>query len=105
LPNRTPSPPTTLTNQQKRHNILRYLYKIDYICNFNKEKPMNRIKEVLETKGIKQTWLAEQLGKSYNMVNAYVQNRQQPRLEDLYRIAEILGVDVKELIRSKTEIN
>ncbi len=65
---------------------------------------MNRIKEVLENKGIKQTWLAEQLGKSYNMVNAYVQNRQQPRLEDLYRIAEILGVDVKELIRSKTEI-
>ncbi len=65
---------------------------------------MNRIKEVLENKGIKQIWLAEQLGKSYNMVNAYVQNRQQPRLEDLYRIAEILGVDVKELIRSKTEI-
>lgn len=65
---------------------------------------MNRIKEVLETKGIKQTWLAEQLGKSYNMVNAYVQNRQQPRLEDLYRIAEILEVDVKELLKSKTEI-
>ncbi|MBX7262192.1 MAG: helix-turn-helix transcriptional regulator [Chitinophagales bacterium] len=62
---------------------------------------MNRIKEVLETKGIKQTWLAEQLGKSYNMVNAYVQNRQQPRLEDLYRIAEILGVDVKDLIGTK----
>ncbi len=62
---------------------------------------MNRIKEVLETKGIKQTWLAEKLGKSYNMVNAYVQNRQQPRLEDLYRIAEILGVDVKDLIGTK----
>ena len=65
---------------------------------------MNRIKEVLETKGIKQTWLAEQLGKSYNMVNAYVQNRQQPRLEDLYRIAEILEVDVKELLKSKTNV-
>lgn len=65
---------------------------------------MNRIKEVLETKGIKQTWLAEQLGKSYNMLNAYVQNRQQPRLEDLYRIAEILGVDVKELLKSKTNV-
>ena len=65
---------------------------------------MNRIKEVLETKGIKQTWLAEQLGKSYNMVNAYVQNRQQPRLEDLYRIAEILGVDVKELLKSKNNV-
>ena len=33
---------------------------------------MNRIKAVLEEKGIKQTWLAEKLGKSYNMVNSYV---------------------------------
>lgn len=59
---------------------------------------MNRIKEVLEEKGIKQTWLAEKLGKSYNMVNGYVQNRQQPRLEVLYEIAKILDVEVKELL-------
>lgn len=59
---------------------------------------MNRIKEVLEEKGIKQTWLAEQLGKSYNMVNGYVQNRQQPRIEVLYEIAKILGVSAKELL-------
>ena len=64
---------------------------------------MNRIKEVLEEKGIKQIWLAEKLGKSYNMVNAYVQNRQQPRLEVLMSIAEILDVDVKELIISNKE--
>ena len=61
---------------------------------------MNRIKEVLEQKGIKQTWLAEKLGKSYNMVNAYSQNRQQPRLETLMEIAEILDIDVKDLIIS-----
>lgn len=61
---------------------------------------MNRIKEVLEEKGIKQKWLAEQLSKSYNMVNGYVQNRQQPRLEVLNEIAEILDIDVKELIIS-----
>jgi putative transcriptional regulator len=59
---------------------------------------MNRIKEVLDEKGIKQTWLAEKLGKSYNMVNGYVQNRQQPRLEVLYEIAKILDVEVKELL-------
>ena len=59
---------------------------------------MNRIKEVLEDKGIKQTWLAEKLGKSYNMVNGYVQNRQQQRLEVLYEIAKILYVEVKELL-------
>ena len=61
---------------------------------------MNRIKEVLKEKGIKQIWLANKLGKSYNMVNSYVQNRQQPRLEVLNDIAEILDVDIKELIVS-----
>jgi putative transcriptional regulator len=61
---------------------------------------MNKIKDVLEKKGIKQIWLAEQLGKSYNMVNSYVQNRQQPRLEILNEIAKILNVDVIELIVS-----
>ena len=55
---------------------------------------------MLEEKGVKQTWLAEKLGKSYNMVNAYSQNRQQPRLETLMEIAEILDIDVKELIIS-----
>ncbi len=64
---------------------------------------MNRIKEVLEEKGIKQTWLADKHGKSYNMVNGYVQNRHQQRLEVLYSIAEILEVDVKELLRSNRE--
>ncbi|WP_144605603.1 helix-turn-helix domain-containing protein [Algoriphagus algorifonticola] len=59
---------------------------------------MNRIKEVLEQKGITQTWLAEQLGKSYNMVNSYVQNRQQPRLEVLFEIAKILQVNAKDLL-------
>ena len=48
---------------------------------------MNRIKEVLESKGIKQTLLAEKLDKSYYMVNSYVQNRRQPSLEDLNMIA------------------
>lgn len=46
-------------------------------------------RETPEEKGMKKTWLAERLGKSYNMVNSYVQNRQQPRLEVLYEIAKI----------------
>ncbi len=59
---------------------------------------MNRIKEVLEEKGIKQVWLAEKLGKSFNTVNGYVQNRNQPSLEILYKIGRILDVHPKELI-------
>ena len=61
---------------------------------------MNRIKEVLEQKGKKQVWLAEQLGKSYNMVNSYAQNRRQPSIELLYEIGEILKVDAKDLLIS-----
>lgn len=64
---------------------------------------MNRIKEVLEEKGIKQVWLAEKLGKSFNTVNGYVQNRTQPSLEVLYQIAEILNVDISELLISNTK--
>ena len=59
---------------------------------------MNRIKEVLKEKGIKLIWLADKLGKSYNMVNGYVQNRQQLRLEVLIEIANILNVNVTELL-------
>jgi putative transcriptional regulator len=63
---------------------------------------MNRIKQVLEEKGIKQTWLAEKLGKSYPVINGYVQNRVQPRLEILYEIARLLSVDVKDLLVSES---
>ena len=68
--------------------------------NLSKLEIMNRIKEVLEEKGIKQIWLAERLNKSFNTVNSYVQNRQQPRLEVLNKIANILVVDVRVLIQS-----
>ncbi|MDA0344990.1 MAG: helix-turn-helix transcriptional regulator, partial [Proteobacteria bacterium] len=54
----------------------------------------------LEEKGIKQIWLAERLGKSFNSVNSYVQNRKQPRLEVLGEIATILDVDIKDLLVS-----
>lgn len=65
---------------------------------------MNRIKYVLEDKGIKQTWLAEKLGKSYNMVNSYVQNRRQPSLELLYEIAHILQVEARDLLDGNQEV-
>jgi len=64
---------------------------------------MNRIKEVLDEKGIKQTWLAEKLGKSFNMVNSYVQNRHQPSLETLYKIAEVLDVSARDLLVEERE--
>ena len=64
---------------------------------------MNRIKEVLQERGIKQTSLAEKLGKSFKIVNSYASNKIQPPLETLYRIAEILKISVKDLIVDNKE--
>lgn len=65
---------------------------------------MNRIKEVLKHKGITQTWLAKQTGKSYTSINEYARNVRQPSLEDLYQIAEILQVSAKDLLTDKMEL-
>lgn len=95
--------------RQKVEIQLYHIYMAEYFISLHKKystkmhKPMNRIKEVLEEKGIKQTWLAERLGKSFSIVNAYVCNRRQPSLELLFEIAKILGVDVKDLIGNQTK--
>ena len=61
---------------------------------------MNCLKEVLEKRGIKQTWLAERLAKSFCIANSYVCNRCQPSLDVLFEIANILNVDTKDLLSS-----
>ena len=65
----------------------------------NQDK-MNRIKEILERKGVSQTDLAHRLGKTFNMVNLYATNKVQPPIPILYKIAEILDVDIRELLVS-----
>lgn len=62
---------------------------------------MNRIREVLNEKGISQTWLAKKLGKSYNTINEYARNVRQPSIEDLFRIAKILDVTAKDLLKEE----
>ncbi len=71
-----------------------------YFISLRSLETMNRIKTVLAEKGITQSWLAKRLNKSYNMVNSYVQNRRQPTLELLNEIANLLEIDVKDLIES-----
>ena len=45
--------------------------------------------------------MAVQFGKNYNMVNGYVQNRQQPRLEVLHKTAKTLDVNPKDLLKEE----
>lgn len=52
----------------------------------------------MDEKGISQTELANRLGKNFNMVNLYATNRVQPPIPVLYRIAELLNVDVRTLL-------
>ena len=62
---------------------------------------LNRIKLVLVEKEVSQTELAKKLGKSFSTINAYCSNRQQPSLELLNEIADILSVSMKDLIVDK----
>ena len=64
---------------------------------------LNQIKAVLVEQDKSQKWLAEQLGKSFSTTNAYCCNRQQPNLDTLYRIAQLLSVELKELIVDNTK--
>lgn len=59
---------------------------------------MNRIKEVLKEQGRTQTWLAQQIEKSYVIVTNYCNNNAQPSIEVLRNIADVLDVDVRELL-------
>jgi transcriptional regulator with XRE-family HTH domain len=68
---------------------------------------MNRIKEVMKEQGRTQVWLAGKIGKSQGTVALYVNNKIQPTLDTLYRIAEYLEVNPKKLLQdtSKTKKN
>jgi putative transcriptional regulator len=63
----------------------------------------NNIKMVLEQQGRSQVWLSKAIDKSVNTVNAYVQNRTQPSLDILYKIAEVLDVNPKDLLIDKNK--
>jgi putative transcriptional regulator len=66
---------------------------------------VNRLKEVLKTKGISQTWLAEQMDKSYTTINEYARNKRQPSLEDLYKLADVLQIEASDLLVKKNKEN
>ena len=63
-------------------------------------KDLNRLKVVLVEKKRTSKWLAEELGKNVATVSKWCTNMIQPDLPTLNRIAELLDVDIKELINS-----
>ena len=61
---------------------------------------LNRIKVALVEHKKTSKWLAEQMEKSDTTVSRWVSNKIQPSLEQLFEIARILNMDVKDLLNS-----
>ncbi len=62
---------------------------------------MNRIKVTLVEKQKTNKWLAEQMGKSENTISRWCSNKSQPSIAQLQEIANLLDVDVRELLKSQ----
>lgn len=67
---------------------------------YMKGKDINRLKLVLVEQKKTAKWLAEELHKAPATVSKWCTNTSQPSLETLRDIANILKVDVKELLHS-----
>ncbi|MFI5150735.1 MAG: helix-turn-helix transcriptional regulator [Bacteroidia bacterium] len=59
---------------------------------------MNCIKDILKAQGRSQAWLSEQIGRSYVVTTNYCNNKTQPSIYILRKIAKVLDVDVRELL-------
>ena len=59
---------------------------------------VNRIKLVLVEKKRTRKWLSEQMGVNPSTVSKWCTNTSQPDITSLLRIADLLEVDIKELI-------
>jgi transcriptional regulator with XRE-family HTH domain len=64
-----------------------------------KQQSLNRIKDELKKQGKTQAWLAGVLDVEYQTISRYANNRRQPSIETLYRIAKALKVSPKDLLR------
>lgn len=59
---------------------------------------INQIKVVLAEKQRTNKWLAEKLGKDTSTVSKWCTNSSQPDIQTFLQIAEVLEVDIRELL-------
>ncbi|MBQ0127725.1 MAG: helix-turn-helix transcriptional regulator [Bacteroidales bacterium] len=64
---------------------------------------LNRLKVALVERRITSKWLAAQLGKSESTVSRWASNTIQPSVEQLFEIASVLDMDVKDLLNSQAK--
>lgn len=58
---------------------------------------INRIKVALAETS-KNKWLAEKIGKDESTISQWCTNARQPSLENLLKIADVLKVDIRDLL-------
>jgi transcriptional regulator with XRE-family HTH domain len=66
---------------------------------------INRIKVALAETRRKNKWLAEQIGKDESTISQWCTNARQPSLDNLLKIANVLDIDIRELLFSTKEYN
>lgn len=59
---------------------------------------MNKIKQELERQNLSQKWLASKLGTTTVSVNMWCQNKSQPSIEKLYKVAKVLKTKPSQLL-------
>lgn len=64
-------------------------------------RKLNRIKAALADAGQTNKWLADQLGKDPVTISKWCTNTTQPDLQTLSEIANLLEIDIRELLTSK----
>jgi transcriptional regulator with XRE-family HTH domain len=64
---------------------------------------INRIKVALAETRRKNKWLAEKLEKDESTISQWCTNARQPSLENLLNIANVLDIDIRDLLNSTKE--
>lgn len=64
------------------------------------KKAINRLKAVLAEQRKTNKWLAEKLSKNETTISRWCTNEVQPSIDTFVEIAQLLNIDVKELINS-----
>lgn len=65
---------------------------------------INRLKAVLAEEHLKNKWLAQKMGKDESTISSWVNNKRQPSLNSLLKIAQLLKVDIRSLLNPTKKV-
>jgi DNA-binding XRE family transcriptional regulator len=63
----------------------------------------NRLKEIIDNKGIKKSWLAEQIGVTKSTISTLVQNKYSTSIDIAFKLANVLDMDITDIFYEEKE--